>query len=544
MKYDNPLAQPIFDEFHTTSWNTQEYFVNVQLYHQEGIPFDLKPGAVIRMTIEEDLLDWGRRIQLLIEDPHDILQRGDSGTAKIGPSELTNFSLTGNGEDFLLIDVRPCHTPEGKDDLDFESRPDQWILHERFAITEVTPTAPMQTMGKSLLIQGVSAVKHFMETTQIQWSTAYTKCVRQATNGVFSFMLDNNDRKCPTGGAIKALLRDIGLSNNVSDQPIELSTPNGKVVTSGGIPDGASMEFYTSDSNSTIHDDLTFFLDRHVDSQNNDFAIWRYDRSNLSAGEPMHFSLTPFCFYVEQAGEALDQPGPWQFEHFYLTDEGPSEDAAGSNPFSPFNQLNAIKTGRDYSFAYHNQIQKYQHVPRSQRENQYYKTQATSASAPSKDNQIEGSQATPSDAKSYLDENCIPFSVGGRTTANTTTEQESGRTASMHQATSSEQAVREALNGRNALAKQSIFLNDYISFESKGLTLRQPGRWIAIDRLHKDNENEYDHKLLGQWLVTKVVHQFQREIYTNQISAVKYFSFKALPETQPTSDPFESIQLN
>jgi hypothetical protein len=84
---------------------------------------------------------------------------------------------------------------------------------------------------------------------------------------------------------------------------------------------------------------------------------------------------------------------------------------------------------------------------------------------------------------------------------------------------------------QNQMIMDAIFLNQSISFQAIGLTLRSPGRFIHIDRLKTGDSNPYDDRFHGQWLITKVSHLFTSDSYITEVIAVKIDSFgKVWPE--------------
>ena len=74
---------------------------------------------------------------------------------------------------------------------------------------------------------------------------------------------------------------------------------------------------------------------------------------------------------------------------------------------------------------------------------------------------------------------------------------------------------------KNAAFRSFIFKNTTISFKVTGNSFRKPGGFIVINDYTKKTE---DNEPTGIWLVTSIRHIFEREIYTNEIEAVKFFS--------------------
>jgi hypothetical protein len=71
------------------------------------------------------------------------------------------------------------------------------------------------------------------------------------------------------------------------------------------------------------------------------------------------------------------------------------------------------------------------------------------------------------------------------------------------------------------MLKDAIFLNQALYFQSDGLTLRQPGTFLFVDRDGSSEINLFDDKFLGQWLINKVVHYFDSTKYITDVYATK-----------------------
>lgn len=74
---------------------------------------------------------------------------------------------------------------------------------------------------------------------------------------------------------------------------------------------------------------------------------------------------------------------------------------------------------------------------------------------------------------------------------------------------------------RNKMLKDALFLNEAISFDTFGSTLRTAGKFIFIDKTNSSTSNPFDDRFLGQWLTVKINHIFRPDDYTNNICAVK-----------------------
>jgi hypothetical protein len=83
----------------------------------------------------------------------------------------------------------------------------------------------------------------------------------------------------------------------------------------------------------------------------------------------------------------------------------------------------------------------------------------------------------------------------------------------------------------NQMILDAIFLNQAISFQCLGITLRTPGKFIFIDRLGSGERNAFDDRFLGQWFVSNVSHLFTQENYVTEVVANKIDSFAPIYPT-------------
>jgi hypothetical protein len=85
-----------------------------------------------------------------------------------------------------------------------------------------------------------------------------------------------------------------------------------------------------------------------------------------------------------------------------------------------------------------------------------------------------------------------------------------------------------------------LLLNQALEFDSIGLTIRTPGKFIAIDRDNNTSaeKNDFEDKFIGQWLLAKVTHNFNGNKYLTNTVSVKIHSFNELNAFKPENDSF------
>jgi len=95
-----------------------------------------------------------------------------------------------------------------------------------------------------------------------------------------------------------------------------------------------------------------------------------------------------------------------------------------------------------------------------------------------------------------------------------------------HQFTSTATDVRDKMYGRNKTMMANILTGNTIVFTVKGFTSRQSGKFISVDRDLGYDDNDFDDKILGQYLVTSVDHVIDGNGYHNQVIGTKPYLYK------------------
>lgn len=112
-------------------------------------------------------------------------------------------------------------------------------------------------------------------------------------------------------------------------------------------------------------------------------------------------------------------------------------------------------------------------------------------------------------------------------------------------ATQFNDSINEKL-AKAQLYNSFIFQNMTLNFTVPGQPYRQAGVFINIVRATDTDGKEFDKKLLGQWLVTDVIHRIVKGTYTTHIQCVKPFKIGTRTEqqTQATTTTPEGQQVN
>jgi hypothetical protein len=78
------------------------------------------------------------------------------------------------------------------------------------------------------------------------------------------------------------------------------------------------------------------------------------------------------------------------------------------------------------------------------------------------------------------------------------------------------------------MTSDSIFLNQALHFRAPGLTFRSPGKFVFVDRTTSSDNNPFDDRFCGQWLIHKVTHRFTQVSYHTDVVCNKIDAFSQI----------------
>jgi hypothetical protein len=501
---------------------TTEYPLNNQLYEIEiyitngSTVYTIAPTTIVSLSIEESLSTWVAQGSMVVNYSNELAEF------------LDGFQFRNDGEDLLRIRLIPR-------DLNILGLPSLkinkklWELNYVFAIYNVDDVTP-QTGGNSPA-QVLKKYKKFyfwdvryqvMSTRNIEYSTAYSN------------RTDLN-REVNTGNAIYEIIKT-GLNND-------------SILSKTGLDVNASEEwdngdentriFYTSPASTNCYEDLTYVYSRHVSStkfglldSSNDYCLLTIEKDDGLG----YFALKPVSRYFENAG--VDTPGKYQIEHFFLHADAKQTNSVGMYR-SPIN-LNSNNNTRDLSFRDYSSITKYEFVDVAPAINasEFVTTPVYSFDFKNRRFNVEFQQNSVEAAEKTFSENYINnlYQHKGSGSSNFLMRNTNSSKLAKYNVRpvfslygNSDDTSKTALrlpDGLHRLLYTGLFQNTCINFTVPGITLREPGRFIAIDRPEGSEDKSFDDKLCGQWFVINVTHTISNGAYYNNITAVKVHRFK------------------
>ena len=413
----------------------------------------------------------------------------------------------------------------------------KWTLSYLFSIYEIEDVNDVPqleghaaTYLKCLKLKFHDVRYQILKTTNLEYSTAMPKDIT-LTPIYDSGLANGTQGVLYTGDAMRDIFNAaLTNPNNGGSSEFELL---------GGLSwdKGSSQLFYTSPAEYSALDDINYLYSSHVSSlplagvedlKINDLCLLHTERSS-SPGLIEKIVLTSITDMFKGAGKGKNEPGELQKEHFFVTSHTSqeSEEEVLNGFRAPMS--NGDDDSVDIKTFKYGQIISYSFVDMSPTINSHVFRSAPVYSVDIgkrqfniqfKGNDVLTARKTISN--SYIS-NLYKKDAGDVEELFLTTIHKSKKNLNMFPTFS--------LNGDNEIVRQKkgildliytgLFQNACICFKTYGLTLRESGTFIGIDKTEGCANNDYNNKLYGQWFVVKVDHLFEAGAYMNVIYAVK-----------------------
>lgn len=561
-----------FDSGNYTPQKYNEVYHDVDLYLDNSGNFDnprryyINPAAVIGMYISDTVTDWivdGSLTFLYLPGGVEDMQHMKAGAHANTPTAgvmkaaadngnvLNSYLFRGDGYDLLRVMIVPKSTESDGSEPDpdapgmkIDRESTEWTLSYLFSIYDVEDVkdipamqGPMASYTKCLKLKFHDVRYQMLMTSNLEYSSAEPKDATFKTN--FSSEMAPGQGVLYTGQMLKDIFNE-ALSNPALGGCEEFrleqkneTEQNGKKITFWDK--GKAELFYTSPAQWSAADDVDYVFSQHVsetelegtgggDAIYNDLCLLHTDRSPYPGFlEPIR--LTPLKEFFERAGSGAEAPGDLQKEHFFVT--------ASTHETSVTNIYFAPRGGSgsntvDLKTAKYGQILSYSFVDMSPaiNSNMFCSTPVYSVDIGERQFNVEFKGNDVISARRMIASSYISklFKEGK--------DNEKLFLPTIHKnkqdvnifptftLNGNNPAIRQR-NGLHNLLYTGVFQNACICFKVLGLTLRQSGTFIGIDRSDGGEKNDYNNKLYGQWFVVKVDHIFESNAYVNIIYAVK-----------------------
>ena len=515
----------------------------------------INPASVLNLTVTDTFNSWivdGSLTFLYMPDdaPFDT---GGQTTPTAVQGGLNNEDLTksyqirGDGFDLLRIRISPKLNPKEVASglaLKINNNDPNWWLSYLCSVYDIEDISDIpETLGPAAFY--MKCVKmHFrdvryqiLKTTNIEYSTATS-----------SQYPPNFNSGLATEGVLKTGQAMLDIFNNVVGSPemggtAEFLQPKDDPTN---WDEGANELFYTSPANFNAYDDITYLYSHHINSKPlknskvKDLSMLHTRRPDVP-GEIEPLTLTAISDIFEKSTNG-EKPGELQLEHFFVTSNTPDGTNDKVNPTNLFRAPNGndLDSATDLKTSKYGQILSYSFVDMAPQINSeaFTTMPVYSVDIGTRKFRVEFKQNTVSNAKKLLAENYIePLFKKGDVVSDLflpsihKTKKDTNifpiYTLNGDNDPAGNGALTRQKNGIDQLLYTGLFQNACISFKTLGLTLRQSGTFIAIDKVDGCQDSDYNNKLYGQWFVVKVDHAFEAGAYINIIYAIKIHRYKA-----------------
>ena len=522
--------------------NPSRYFIN--------------PAAVLGLHIGDCVNDWvadGWITFMYLPEGGDTGEESSLGQSKSTATggmqkaaadngkTLNSYTFRGDGFDLLRVMIMPKSIQENSDPnapaININQNDTRWMLSYLFSIYEVEDVNDIpQLQGiatsymKCLKLKFHDVRYQMIQTTNLEYSTSEPKDPNIKAN--FNSEIALKQGVLYTGDA----LRDI--FNEALSKP-EKGGCEEFAVSQEKWDKGKGEIFYTSPAQFSVLDDVDYIYSQHVGTTEmegmdeegfSDMCLLHTDRPK-EFGNLEPIVLTTVKSMFEKAGKGKNKPGELQKEHFFIT--------AATKHSNPSNSYKAPmgSAGQDVDLKSnkYGQIISYSFVDMSPATNSNLlcNTPVYSVDIGKREFNIEFKghdvvSARKAIAKTYISQ--LYKKGGNEEDLFLPTLHTSKKNTNMFPIFSlnGNNKVLRQRNGFHNLLYTGLFQNACICFKTYGLTWRESGTFIGIDKTEGSADNDYNNKLYGQWFVVKVDHLFEAGAYINIIYAVKLHRYDTL----------------
>ena len=505
----------------------------VELINRDGKKVSLKKGAISELVIQDSIFNWFHEGYLIYKNPHDFLERitkRGSGAQEVDV-DTWRYRLDGRDYIYIYIDVPKQDDAvegigPGLNNKTYTIR----LLCSIYEVEDILDSTDKGSSGKSKKIKFWDyryARMQERQTCSIKggWNTG------QASNRIGPgrvmkkslMQRSDSERSLYTGLAVKDFLLE---SLNEIDPSGGVTDASSGVMFADNFDTGSSTIFHSPIGDETMTDTLDILMSYHASSAEtgNQPCILRVDRFTDE------WSLLPIGDYYRRSyNRDTDTAGDTQNEIFYISGE------LSTGEGIPNNKSKVPLQGGDIDINIHNpdtgNIGGYEFTEMSALDNPNT-VSVNMYSHTSGQFEVQQQAGDVERTRAHFQENVVDHAYGDKKSgakASVVLNKTKKENKAINKVFSSGDSKISALvSGRNKTLKNLFFLGNAVHFPIKGMTNRQAGKIIAIERNTPYIESDFDSKLLGQYFVTSITHRISPKGYFNDIIAVKPFHFKDL----------------
>jgi hypothetical protein len=509
----------------------QNYYIEISLYNQiDGEkPLNLPFFFVDSLMITESLQNFYTRGEIVFNDPFEIISRGAIKTTDaLHIPNIKPYIDRTDGRNRLSIKLYPVD-PESTEKSGDKFPKEFWEMSFDFIITDVEDLDVDNAQRKKRKYKFVEERYQTMIERNLEWSTAQLAGKKLNKK---AYQLKDEEAALNPNDVLKELISIIATNQKTSDK-IKIGYEESGSIDNPTIPfdnfsedwdagDPKTKFLYYSPANTNGLDDVFAVLSRCVSSDGGP-VILDFGRTT----KDKKWSLKSLAKYFENSSKQ-------QVERVIIADGVSPE---GSTPYVARAENDKSTNTHNFTSIVASKINRYKFAPMVSLDDNrlinrplhYYNHSTGEFNIKMEKNTA---KVVVDRLKSYAKKGlyAINKGSGGQVLLNLNKTKDAG--IFLKNEFSVNQFISDA-HPANKMLLDSLFLNECFCFQSIGLTLRSPGRFLFVDRIAAGENNPFDDRFLGQWMIIKVTHLFTQQEYHTEVIAVKVDSFSKLwPETE------------
>jgi len=452
----------------------------------------------------------------------DIYSNYKRGVKQI--TENKSYNFLGSGNDFFLLHLKP--KTQNTQNAD-QSRLNEDIFALDLQLTIQDEDEVLTGNGqKRKIFQCIDVREYILQTDKRGFSSINEP--NFAKNSFRVKQLDNTSRVAPSGDIIKYILSE--------------SLKDTNPTFAQQWDSGESKLFYSSPQNFSAYDDVEYLLDFHVSSVIKDNSLLKLQRDGT-------FSLKSFSDYFASNRNG-NSAGPYM-QDFFAYEDNTSKNANTSAPIDK--KDNQITTPIKFSFdnitniANLPQLPEFNFLNRTGIDGYSYLISygISTYDLGSKNFSILQPVNHVDNQKAFIDEHYTK-KFGG---ANPTTAYYIDNVKRSNVVFKSDFCLPIDSNsfqkyGLNVALKKYIDSSPCISFDTEGFSHRESGKFMSLVNSQFETESVFASLFSGEWLTTKIVHNFTGNKYTNNITGIKTYFYDRVSAANATDDPKLADKIN
>ena len=499
------------EELEVDLFDDGAYTLKLYMYNEDGRIVKLRKGAIEQLDIFDDLLKPFHSGELTYVNTNDAIERSTYHMKGDAKQEHNAWRFRGDCRDFIKFEMHPVLD----DDITMASVVDgaTFSLVFDFVIYKIEDVPSESTAEKQKKLYFRDVRMQRMLERDLFWNSGDAAIRQQeVTHDRPLSQLTNGERSISTGLGIKDIIQQ-----TLKDQTF---------LSNWDI--GGNKKYYTSPTGYKAYDDMQVMLGNHVssDETENQPCILRFERYTHK------WSLLPLSYYFDNAvSKATKEPGKLQLETLYLPNEVVMDDEPGAEGKIPLDSNK--KPTSNMHLSEMSSILSYVYSPMSGDVNQKLLISTPIHAYNAMNRQFmfyyekQSIESMYEFFKTKVTDNLLGSTTGPYTDFFINNTKRSNHNTNTMYSTSTDE-ITPLIESRNRVVEQALYNGSLINFVVKGSTHRRAGRFISIDRNNSYSDNDFDSKLLGQYLTTRVVHTITQDGYTNNIIAAKPYYYSRI----------------